>query len=94
VVLSAKRGEGLDELLRRIEAALAIRWMLREMDLAPARSAKIADIYACAPVIEQRPRRGRIRLRLRVTPENWKRLMHRFTSRALPAAKISVSDEL
>ena len=79
-MISAKTGHGLLKLLRRVEDALKNRWVLRELDLAPAMGARIGEVYACAQVLEQKAHRGRLRLRLRVTPENWKRLLRKLAA--------------
>lgn len=78
VLISAKTGLGIGDLLGRVENALKGRWVLRELDLDPARAARIGDIYACAQVLGQSTHHGRVRVRLRVTPENWSRLLHRL----------------
>jgi 50S ribosomal subunit-associated GTPase HflX len=77
VALSARRRQGLETLLERIEAALADRWVLRELDLAPSRSELLQEAYATAQVLSQTFVKGKIRLRMRVTPENWLRLTTR-----------------
>ncbi|MBI4348032.1 MAG: GTPase HflX [Elusimicrobia bacterium] len=74
VLISARTGTGLEALMRRVELALAARWMLRELDLDPRRSSRLSEIYACSQVLSQSPVDGRLRLRLRITPENWARL--------------------
>ena len=81
VAISAARREGLDALLALIERALSERWVLRELDLEMSKSAELSEIYANSQVLEQRPHRGRLRLRLRVTPENWRRITQRLGAR-------------
>lgn len=72
--VSAARGLGLEALLERVLAALHERWVLRELDVAPGRTDLLQSARRCAQVLDQRFLRGRWRLRLRVTPENWSRL--------------------
>ena len=73
-LLSAATGEGVDEVLRRAEAALSERWMKREIDVPLDKSALAARFYESAQVLDRETRGHKVRYRLRVTRENWKRL--------------------
>ncbi len=75
VPISTRTGRGLGQLLKRIEEALRGRWLLREIDLAASQAGLLADIYACSQVLERSQRGEKLRLKLRITQENWKRLM-------------------
>ncbi|MBI5201338.1 MAG: GTPase HflX [Elusimicrobia bacterium] len=77
-MISARSGAGLPDLMRLVEAALASRWMLRDLDLDPARAARLSEIYASSQVLDQKAVDGKIRLRLRVTQENWARLLNKL----------------
>jgi len=81
VFVSASRKTGLEALLGRVEEALSGRWVLRELDMEPGDGALLGLAYQCAQVLSQTPvdgepgrDEGRLRLKLRVTPENWARL--------------------
>ncbi|MDX6768300.1 MAG: GTPase HflX [Elusimicrobiota bacterium] len=74
VLLSAETGAGIAEALERAQAALADRWLLRELDLPSEKSALAPKLYESAQVLGRAPRGSGLRYRLRVTAENWKRL--------------------
>ncbi len=76
--ISAATGEGVDKALRRVQKALAGRWLLRELELPAGARGRCAEIYAGAQVLSESHGGGRIRYRLRVTPENWERLKARL----------------
>ena len=82
--LSARRKSGMTALLTRIEEVLGRRWVLREVVLDAARAGLAQEAYRSAQVLDEAWEGGRLRLRLRVTPENWARLTRRFK----PAAAI------
>ena len=73
-LLSAADGEGVPEVLRRLESALDGRWLKREIDVPHRNSALASRFYESAQVLGRETRGGKTRYRLRVTPENWKRL--------------------
>jgi GTP-binding protein HflX len=79
-LMSAASGEGLDEVLARVEEALSRKWLLREID-APAAEAGswTARLYASAQILDRRVLGEKIRFRLRVTAENWTRLQSLLT---------------
>jgi len=74
VFLSAETGEGVDDVLRRVEDALAERWLKREIDVPPRKAALAARFYESAQVLGREARGVNTRYRLRVTRENWDRL--------------------
>ncbi len=76
LLVSASTGEGIDEALGLVQARLAERWMLRELDL-PSWAGKLkGDIYACAQVLSEKHTSKKTTYRVRVTKENWSRLQH------------------
>ena len=74
VFLSAVSGEGVPEVLRRVEEALSDRWLKREIDVPAQKSAVAARFYDSAQVLGREARGDKTRYRLRVTRENWSRL--------------------
>ena len=79
-MMSASTKDGIQEVLARVEEALSRRWLLRELD-APAVSAGAwtARLYESAQILDRRVMGEKIRFRLRVTAENWKRLQSLLT---------------
>ncbi|MBI4060382.1 MAG: GTPase HflX [Elusimicrobia bacterium] len=75
IPMSAASGEGVSAALARVEEALSEKWLLREID-APAASAGswTARLYESAQILDRAETGGKIRFRLRVTAENWRRL--------------------
>ena len=78
MLVSAKTGEGVEELLGRVQEVLSDRWLLRELRLPASQYSLIGEIHRTALVLGQRPQGGDLVLRLRVTPENWDRLRARL----------------
>ncbi|MFH1726701.1 MAG: GTPase HflX, partial [Elusimicrobiota bacterium] len=76
-LISAKTGDGVDTLLGRVQEVLDDRWLPREIMLDPSRAGHLDEIYRCAQVLEQATKDGKILLRLRVTQENWSRLVRK-----------------
>ncbi len=74
VFVSAQTGAGLAEALKRVEDALADRWLLRELVLPAEKSGLAPRLYESAQVLGRAPHGDALRYRLRVTAENWKRL--------------------
>ena len=74
-LISAAAGDGLEAALTLVEQARSARWLLRELD-APADKAGewTARLYESAQIIERRVVGEKIRFRLRVTADNWRRL--------------------
>lgn len=82
--VSAESGQGIPELLSRVQEMISRRWILRELDLPTSRSEAIAEIYRCGQVLSSSAVKGKIRYRLRLTEENWRRLRHKL---AVPASR-------
>ncbi|MBI5595367.1 MAG: GTPase HflX [Elusimicrobia bacterium] len=78
LMVSAKTGEGVEALLRRVQEVLSDRWLLRELRLPASQYGLIGEIHRTALVIGQRAQGNDLVLRLRVTPENWDRLRARL----------------
>lgn len=78
VLVSATQGEGISEMLALLQEKLGERWVLRELDLPYEKRALAAEVYASAQVLSETHAPGRLRLRLRVTSENWQRLRARL----------------
>lgn len=74
VFVSAQTGAGIDAALERVEAALADRWLLRELDVPSDKAGLAPKLYESAQVLGREPHGAGLRYRLRVTAENWKRL--------------------
>ena len=75
VLMSAETGEGLEEALLKVEGALSGRWLLRELDAPAAKAGRwSAKLYECAQILDQTADGERVRFRLRITAENWRRL--------------------
>ena len=79
----AATGDGIPEVLARVEEALSKKWLLREID-APAASAGAwtARLYESAQILDRTVKGEKIRFRLRVTAENWSRLQSLLTPAA------------
>ncbi|MBI5243920.1 MAG: GTPase HflX [Elusimicrobia bacterium] len=75
--ISAATGEGLGAMLDHVQEVLNRRWLQRELAVGLGDGRLVDEIHRCAQVLDQRSERGRWILRLRVTPENWSRLMAR-----------------
>lgn len=76
-LVSARTGEGLERMLEGVQEVLNRRWLLRELALDPGEGRLLSEVHRCAQVLGQRQEGGRWVLRLRVTPENFSRLLHR-----------------
>lgn len=74
--VSARTGENIESLLHRVQQVLNERWLNREIALAPSDTRHLSEIYKTAQVLSQTVSRDRILLKLRVTQENWSRLLH------------------
>ncbi|OGR59292.1 MAG: GTPase HflX [Elusimicrobia bacterium GWA2_69_24] len=79
--VSAADGTGIDALLGRVRHVLGHRWLIRELALHPSQSGCLGEVYRCAHVIDRSSRRGRMVFRLRVTQENWARLLNMLESK-------------
>lgn len=80
LLISAQRNTGLNELMAAIEKLLNHRWVLREIDLDPRQAARIQEAYQGAQVLDRSYHDGKVRLRMRITSENWSRLLARLES--------------
>ncbi len=81
VFISAATGEGVDDALAEVQESLSGRWLLRELDLPAARAFSLtALVRQSSQVLAQDAVRDRIRLRLRLTRENWDRLQKKLAS--------------
>ena len=76
--LSARTGRGVRELLDRVEEVLSRRWLRRELVLPHRLSAFVAEAHRSSQVLSTSHREDGIHLRLRVTPENWRRLQEKL----------------
>jgi GTP-binding protein HflX len=80
ILMSAASGDGLPEVLARVEEALSKKWLLREIDAPAAQAgAWTARLYESAQILDRRVMGEKIRFRLRVTAENWSRLQSLLT---------------
>ncbi|MBI3298335.1 MAG: GTPase HflX [Elusimicrobia bacterium] len=80
LLVSARDGDGVAELLARVQDVLSHRWLLREVRLPPERANLLGEIHRSAMVVGQGAEGDRMVLRLRVTPENWDRLRSRLNA--------------
>jgi GTP-binding protein HflX len=79
-MMSAATGDGLPEILARVEEALSKKWLLREIDAPAAQAgAWTARLYESAQILDRKVMGEKIRFRLRVTAENWARLQSLLT---------------
>jgi GTP-binding protein HflX len=81
VFVSAASGEGLCAALAAVQETLSRRWLLREIELPTARAFSLASwVRQSSQVLSQTAARDRIRMRLRLTRENWERLQKKLAS--------------
>jgi GTP-binding protein HflX len=81
VLVSAATGEGLAAALAAVQETLSRRWLLREIELPAARAFSLGSwIRQSSQVLSQVAVRDRIRMRLRLTQENWGRLQKKLAS--------------
>ena len=81
VFVSAATGEGLAAALAAVQETLSRRWLLREIDLPAAQAFGLAAwVRQSSQVLSHTAVRDRIRLRLRLTQENWERLQKKLAS--------------
>src|SRR5207249_901161 len=76
--ISAQQKSGLNILLESIQEVLNRRWVLRELDLSHAQVQLIREAYRTAQVLDRSYHDGKVRLQMRITPENWSRLCSRI----------------
>ena len=83
ILMSAAAGEGIPEMLARVEEALSKKWLLREIDAPAAQAGSwTARLYESAQILNRKVLGDKIRFRLRVTAENWSRLQSLLTPAA------------
>jgi GTP-binding protein HflX len=81
VFVSAATGEGLAAALAAVQKTLSRRWLLREIDLPASQAFALAAwVRQSSQVLSQTAVQDRIRLRLRLTQENWERLQKKLAS--------------
>ncbi|MCX5796342.1 MAG: GTPase HflX [Elusimicrobia bacterium] len=81
VFVSAATGEGLSAALVAVQRTLSRRWLLREVELPAAQAFSLASwVRQSSQVLSQSAVRDRIRMRLRLTQENWGRLQKKLAS--------------
>ncbi len=81
VFVSAASGEGLCAALTAVQDTLSRRWLLREIELPAARAFSLASwVRQSSQVLSQNAVQDRIRMRLRLTQENWERLQKKLAS--------------
>jgi GTP-binding protein HflX len=79
--VSAATGEGLSSALSAVQQTLSRRWLLREIDLPLDRAYSLASwVRQSSQVLSQSTVRDRLRMRLRLTQENWERLQKKLAS--------------
>jgi GTP-binding protein HflX len=79
VAASAKTGEGLDQLLRRFEAAVTGANIVFRLELEPSDGAGLAWVYRHGRVLERRANKAdTILLTLSATPAELEKFEHRF----------------
>lgn len=74
LLVSAMTGEGVPEVLARVQQVLSHRWLLREVRLPPGKSSLLGELHNSAMVVGRSVEGDSQVLRLRVTAENWDRL--------------------
>lgn len=75
VFVSALTGEGVPELLARVEAALSARWGDYELDLPAGRQKLLSEIYKSAMVKSAVYGKGNVTVNFRATRENYRRIL-------------------
>jgi GTP-binding protein HflX len=81
IFVSAATGEGLAKALDKVQETLSRRWLLREIELPAARAFSLMSwIRQSSQVLSQTAVRDRIKMRLRLTQENWERLQKKLAS--------------
>jgi GTP-binding protein HflX len=81
VFVSAATREGLSSALAAVQETISRRWLLREIELPMAQALGLASwIRLSSQVLSQSMVQERIRMRLRLTQENWTRLQKKLAS--------------
>jgi len=81
VPVSARTGEGLPELLARVDAMIASREEILDLDLEPEEGALLAWLHAHAHVLAREDGERGIHLRVAIDPKNRARLARRLENR-------------
>jgi GTP-binding protein HflX len=90
VIISAVTGEGLPELLERIEARLGAERTQIALTLDPADGKGLAWLYKNAEVLERRDQtNGSVLLEVRVAPERAEQVYRRFSSARQPQRHVA-----
>ena len=77
--VSAKSGDGFAELLSAVERVLTKRWLTRQVRVPHDGGGKLLDeIHRCSQVVGRDYKDGDAWLTLKITQENWKRLLKRL----------------
>ena len=67
--------------LAAVQETLSRRWLLREIELPAARAFSLMSwVRQSSQVLSQKAVQDRIRMRLRLTQENWERLQKKLAS--------------
>jgi GTP-binding protein HflX len=75
LLLSTKSGEGLEALLKAVEARLAVGWIEKEIRLTHQEGARLSDIYESMEVLSKRETGQHIFLRVRAHPTTLARFL-------------------
>lgn len=81
IPVSARTGEGLPELLARVDAMIASREEILDLDLEPEEGALLAWLHAHAHVLAREDGERGIHLRVAIDPKNRARLARRLETR-------------
>ncbi|MBI4656185.1 MAG: GTPase HflX [Elusimicrobia bacterium] len=79
VFFSALTGENIDRLLKRIEEALSEKWIEVEISLPPDKTGLLKDIYECCLVKNAAYGDKNIKVRLKATRENYRRILNKIS---------------
>jgi GTP-binding protein HflX len=74
-LVSALTGEGTGAMLSRVQEVLNSRWLLRELSVDAADGRFIGEIHRNSQVVSRKTAGDRLVLSLRVTQENWRRIL-------------------
>jgi GTP-binding protein HflX len=84
VAVSARTGEGCDDLLALLDRVMAAQRMLHRFDLDLADGAALAWLYAHGNVVQREDREGRASVQVTLDPADLARFEHRFGAKPLP----------
>jgi len=77
-MVSAKTGDGLRRVLSEVESVLSKKWLTREVRIPHDGQKMLEEIHGSAQVVGRDYREDGTWLTLRITHENWKRLVKRL----------------